>query len=83
MQFFYSKDEAQFESAKTINTKFLILQPNLTGRNQYLIYDNNKVIIFHLLNFISPLVPKLHDKIKQKLALLFSCNMIDSRVTLI
>ena len=44
--------------------------PNPTERNQYLIYDNHKVIIFHLLNYSSPLIPKLHGKMKQKLALL-------------
>ena len=45
--------------------------PNPTGRNQYLIYDNHKVIIFHLLNYISSLIEKLHGKMKQKFALLF------------
>ena len=37
-----------------------------------MIYDNHKVIIFHLLNYTSPLILKLHGKMKQTLALLWS-----------
>ena len=45
---------------------------NFTERKQYLIYDNHKITIFHLLNYIYPLSSKLHGKMKQKLALLWS-----------
>ena len=44
----------------------------LPKRNQYLIYSNDEVIIFRLLNYTPPLIPKLHGKMKQKLALLWS-----------
>ena len=35
-------------------------------------YDNHKVIVFHLLSYASHLIPKLHGKMKHKLALLWS-----------
>ena len=53
-----------------------------TSQRQTSIYDNQKVITFHLRNYIFPLVPKLHGKIKYKLALLFSYNMSVSSVIL-
>ena len=56
--------------------------PNLTETNQYFIYVNHKAIIFHLPNYIFPLVQKLQGKMKLKLALLFSCNMTLSHRTL-
>ena len=56
--------------------------PNLTDRNQYLIYDDHEVI-FRLVNYISSHIQKLHGKMKQKLALLFSCYITASRLTLI
>ena len=43
---------------------------------------NHKVIIFHLLNYTWPLIQKLHGKMKQKLAILFSCYMTVSRMIL-
>ena len=45
---------------------------NLSERNWYLIYDNHEVNIFCLLNYISTLISKLHDNMKQKLAPLWS-----------
>ena len=42
---------------------------------------NVKVIIFHLLNYTWPLIPKLQGKTKQKLAILFSCYMTVSHMT--
>ena len=36
-----------------------------------MIYDNH-IVIVHLLNYTSRLIPKLHGKMKQKLALLWS-----------
>ena len=42
---------------------------------------NVKVIIFHLLNYTWPLIPKLQSKMKQKLAILFSCYMTVSHMT--
>ena len=41
-----------------------------------------KVIIFHLINYVSPLIQKLHGKMKQKLALLLLCYMTVSCMTL-
>ena len=70
MQFFYCKDKSRVEPVKKIPTfvRYNNLRrsklPNLTEKNQYLIYDNHKVIIFNLLNYISPLIPKLHGKMK-------------------
>ena len=46
-----------------------------------MIYDNHKVIIFNLLNSIWPLIPKLQGKTKQRLAILFSCYMTVSHMT--
>ena len=68
MQFFYCKDKSRVEPVKKIPT--FVRYNNLRRSklpivlNQYLIYDNHKVIIFNLLNYISPLIPKLHGKMK-------------------
>ena len=86
--FSYCKDEALVKIVKKISSKFCILQlrrsklPNLADRNQHFIYDNHKVIIFHLFNDIFPLIQKLYGKMKQKLALLFLSCMTVSRMTL-
>ena len=45
-----------------------------------MIYDNPKVIIFHLLNYTSHFVTKLHGAMKQKLALLGSRINVKNRV---
>ena len=36
--------------------------------NHYLIYDNHKVIIFHLLDYTSPVIPKLYGKNETKVS---------------
>ena len=88
MLFSYCKDEALVKIVKKISSKFCILQlrrsklPDLADRNQYFIYENHKVIIFHLLNDIFPLIHKLYGKMKQKLAVLFLCCITVSRMTL-
>ena len=41
---------------------------------------NYQIIIFYLLNYSSPLIPKLHGKMKQKLALLWSRIITKNRV---
>ena len=42
---------------------------NLTETNQYLIYDNHKVILFFFIdpNLLSPLFPKLRGKSKKNI----------------
>ena len=72
------KNEAWVEPVKKISSEFwynnyLEKLPNLTEKIHYLIYDNHKVTIFHLLNWIWPPLPKLYGKMKQKLGILFSC----------
>ena len=42
--------------------------PNFREKNEYLIQDNYKVILFHFFDYLSLLIPKLYSKIKQKLA---------------
>ena len=74
------KDEARVQPVTKISSKFCILQPT---EKQYLICDNHhKVVVFHLPNYISPLIPKPCGKIKQKLVLLFLYNMAVSCMTL-
>ena len=41
------------------------------GTSTWLMNDNRKVISFRLLNYTSPLITKLHGKLKSKLALLW------------
>ena len=71
MQFFYCKDEALAKPVKTSRPTFCILQPSEKVKivkshteNQYLIYDNQEVIIliFQIIHPPLPFFPK-HDYI--------------------
>ena len=80
MQIFYCKDEAQVELRKKTSANFVyynhLKRSNLQKQTSTFI-----VVLFRLPIYISSFVTKLWQN-ETKLALLFSCSMNVSRMTL-
>ena len=82
IQFFYCKYEAHFVSVNIISSKFFLYHNHLRISKLSNLTERSQCLILHLLNYISSLITKRLGKMKQDLALFFSCCMTVSPLTL-